>query len=270
MAQNQLTWEQAVLWLREQPEQQALVRSCYFDAPLDEAVDRYYRDPEWRAVRALLPKPPGRALDVGAGMGISSYALARDGWDVTALEPDPSGVVGAGAIRAVFAAKGLPVRIEQTWGEKLPFPDNYFRVVHCRQVLHHARDLPQLGRELGRVLMPGGTFIATREHVLVRKEDLPLFQAAHPLHRLYGGENAFLLREYLSALRGGGIRVARQLNPFASEINLFPETKDGLKKRIARRLRFPWPGLIPDFALELLGRRKKDPGMLYTFVGTKP
>ena len=51
--------------------------------------------------------------------------------------------------------------------------------------------------EVARVLKPGGTFIATREHVISKKEDLPVFLANHPLHRFYGGENAFVLQKYL-------------------------------------------------------------------------
>ena len=43
----------------------------------------------------------GQALDVGAGRGIASYALAREGFTVTVLEPDDSHLVGAGAIRSL-------------------------------------------------------------------------------------------------------------------------------------------------------------------------
>ncbi len=276
------TWEEAVAWLKNQPEKADLVRACFFDDPLPAAAERYYKSAEWREVRNFLqpnkrrskefrdaPQKLGLALDVGAGMGISSFALVRDGWDVVALEPDPSDIVGAGAIRSLFATTGLRVTIEQTWGEKLPFPDNTFTVVHCRQVLHHARDLGQLGRELGRVLKPGGVFIATREHVLARKGDLPKFLAAHPLHKFYGGENAYLLAEYLTALKEGGIHVTKVLNPFASEINLFPETKKALKRRLAAKIRFPLPDLIPDSALSWVGKMRKVSGALYSFVGTK-
>lgn len=153
-----MTWEQSVQWLREQPGQEALVRACYFDDPLPEAAERFRESAEWRAIAALLPPPPGAALDLGAGRGISSYALARDGWDVTALEPDPSELVGAGAIRALSRQSGVPIRVVGEYAESLPFPDGSFDVVNCRQALHHARDLWQTCREIRRVLKPGGHF----------------------------------------------------------------------------------------------------------------
>ena len=95
------SWEQAVAWLIAQPDRQDLVRDCYFDRPALEAARRFHLSEEWRAVRAFFPETRGRALDVGAGNGVAGYALARDGWDVTALEPDPSALVGARAIRAL-------------------------------------------------------------------------------------------------------------------------------------------------------------------------
>src|SRR3989304_10231248 len=96
-----MTWEEAVLWLKQQPDQTELVKACFFDDPLIETAERYYKSSEWEAVRELIPNPQGKALDLGAGRGISSYALAKDGWDTTALEPDKSKIVGAGAIRSL-------------------------------------------------------------------------------------------------------------------------------------------------------------------------
>lgn len=255
-------------WLKKQPDQTELVRACFYDDPLLAAAERYAASDEWRAVRSLLPPPPGKVLDVGAGRGISAFALARDGWDTVALEPDNSAEVGAGAIRNLVAESGLNIEVVEDWGERLPFADNSFDLVHCRQVLHHARDLPRLCREIGRVLKTGGTFIATREHVISRREDIDVFLAGHPLHKLYGGENAYLLQEYLSAIRSGGVEFTAVLNPFQSDINLYPETIAGLKRRIAAKLFLP-NVLIPNIALSWLGAMNKSPGRLFTFVGRK-
>lgn len=263
-------WEKAVLWLREQPGQQALVRDCFYDDPLGAAAQRYYEGSEWRAVRELLPAQPGRALDIGAGRGISSYALARDGWRVTALEPDASDIVGAGAIRALAGEARLAIDVAQEWGEKLPFADAVFDLVHCRQALHHARDLRQLCAEIGRVMKPGACFIATREHVISRSRDLQRFLDGHPLHHRYGGEHAYRLRDYLGAIEAAGIRVDRVLNPLQSDINLFPQTRQELQARIARRLFLPSPNLVPLSALGWLGGCLRRPGRLYTFTGRKP
>ena len=260
------TWEDAVVWLRNQPDQLELVRACFFDDPLRDAAERYYSSAEWIALRRLLAGRPGSALDLGAGRGISSYALARDGWQVSALEPDPSEVVGAGAIRSLAQEAGLEIRVDQEWGESLPFPDSTFDLVHGRQVLHHARDLKRLCAEVARVLKPGGLFIATREHVISKTDDLPEFLAAHPLHKVYGGEHAYRLDEYLTAIRGSGINLTRVLNPYQSDINLYPDTVVGLKRRLAKRMHVP-AVLIPDCSLAVLGAMSRVPGRLYTFVG---
>lgn len=269
MNDSQLTWEAAVRWLKSQPEQAELVRACFYDDPLIAAAQRYYESGEWRAVEGLMPTETGRALDIGAGRGISSYALAKSGWEVVALEPDPSTEVGAGAIRNLASEAGLSIAVEENWGETLPFADESFDLIHARQVLHHAHDLDQLCREAARVLKRGGVLIATREHVISREGDLQAFLDSHPLHRLYGGEHAYTLSRYLAAMAQSGIKIDKVLNPFASDINLYPDTADALKLRIANRLKLP-SCLVPRALIRLLGARNATPGRLYTFVGRKP
>jgi SAM-dependent methyltransferase len=266
-----VTWEEAVIWLRNQPGETELVRLCYFDDPAIDAATRFHRSREWKATQALLLNFPGkgRALDVGAGRGISSYALASDGWETSALEPDPSKIVGAQAIRELIDAAGLRIEVVQEWGEELPFPDGCFDLIYCRQVLHHARDLRQLCREIGRTLKPGGAFIAAREHVISRGADLEIFLSQHPLHRLYGGERAYVLEEYTAAIRGGGLAIRRILHPFSSEINLYPESRDSVRARIARKVFLPWPSLIPNWILACAGRWIQTPGRLFTFLCSK-
>ena len=275
------TWEEAVGSLLREPSQRQLVLDCFYDQPRSVAAERYARSPEWCAALELLPRPAGKALEVGAGHGIASCALARAGWKVTALEPDPSLLVGAGAIRALASECGLDIRVVEAFGEQLPFGDGEFDLVLARQVLHHARDLPQLCREMARVLKPGGTLLAMREHVISKPADLPRFLAAHPLHHLYGGEHAFELGEYRAALAGPGLRLVREIAPFDSPINFAPHTRASLKEEIVRRAaRVPGAGAVLkaalghervyDAFLRLLSRVDRRPGRLYSFVCSKP
>lgn len=220
-----MTWEQAVQWLRDQPKQQEFVRACYYDDPLIEAAARYESSEEWQAVLQILPGKIGKVLDLGAGRGISSYALAKAGWLVAALEPDPSPIVGRAAICALAEQSTLPIYALGGYAEQIPFADSQFDLVYGRQIMHHAQNLQTMCNEIVRVLKPGGTFIATREHVISQKGDLSIFLNNHPLHHLYGGENAYLLEEYLGALNKGGLRITQVLGPMATVINYFPATR---------------------------------------------
>lgn len=277
---ERLSWEEAVLWLKHQADQDELVRACYYDDPLIGAAKRYYESDEWNEVSRFLPESPGRVLDLGAGRGISSYAFAMDGWETTALEPDDSEIVGTGAICSLALEAGLCIEIENKWGEELPFEDKSFDVVHGRQVLHHAKDLNKLCIEVARVLKDGGVFIATREHVISKKADLKIFRENHPLHKLYGGENAYMLREYKSSIQGAGIRLKKVLGPLESAINYAPLGGEEMKKNVAGKFRrFGLSG----FFTSMLGRQlfwklfakafsfiNKTPGRLYSFVALKP
>lgn len=265
-----MRWEEAVALLRSQPENRELVKACYFDDPLAGAAKRFHASPEWQAAQKLFGPGGGQALDLGAGRGVAAYALAKDGFAVTALEPDPSALVGAAAIRALVAETGVVIEVVERWGEALPFADASFDVVHARQVLHHARDLDALAREVVRVLKPGGRLLATREHVVDSPEDLRAFLDAHPLHRLYGGENAYTLDRYLGALRGAGLRLKRVYSPWESDLNRFPETLGEIKKRLAGEIGFPFPRLLPDAYVHHRSRRLTAPGRLYSFWGVKP
>lgn len=229
-------WEEAVRWLREQPGREGIVRDAYYDDPLIEAAERYWRSEEWGAVRRIIGKGPGHALDAGAGRGIASYALARDGFTVTALEPDPSALVGAGAIRALGQEADLAIRVETELSERLPFADASFDVIFARAVLHHIEDLPAACREFHRVLRPGGVFVAAREHVISTADDLPAFFDSHALHHRYGGENAHPVSFYEAAIRESGLRLERTIGSLDSPINFGPQSESVIHRRIAEQV----------------------------------
>lgn len=275
-----VSWEAAVSWLMNQPDKQQLVRDCYYDPSVQQAAERYYNSPEWQAISRYVPDSKGFSMDLGAGRGIASYALARDGWQVAALEPDSSELVGAGAIKTLALENNLPISVSQEFGERINFDANTFELVFARQVLHHANDLEQLCAELFRVLKPGGSLIAVRDHVISSKKDLAAFFDVHPLHSLYGGENAYTSHEYLVALKKAGFKVKRVLRSFDSVINFAPYTEASLKAEIQQRIiKIPVFGKLSRILnidilyrslLRCLSFVDRRPGRLYSFVCFKP
>jgi SAM-dependent methyltransferase len=229
----------------------------------------------------LLPQG-GVALDVGAGRGIASFALAKSGFDVTALEPNSSSLVGADAIRSLVRETELPIKVAQVCSETLPFSDSQFDLVFARAVLHHTSDLSSACREFARVLRPGGILVAVREHVISRPEHLQAFLDSHPLHHLYGGENAFLLEDYSSAIQLAGLDLEQVLAPFESPINFAPRSEAELRAELSRRIGarlFRSQTLIEGFLRldsvwkplrTLLSHFDHRPGRLYSFVARKP
>lgn len=229
-------WEDAVRGLRGRSEYCDLVQFCYFDDSILGAAQRFAKSDEWGTTQELIEDKGDCALDVGAGRGIASYALARDGWQVSALEPDSGELVGTAAIRSLAHEADLSINVVEGAAEELPFDDNTFDLVYAREVLHHTADLSRVCEQVFRVLKPNGMFIAVREHVISKRSDLDPFLASHPLHKLYGGEKALLLDEYLAAFAEAGFSDTRTIGPFDSVINFFPLTRNEWRQRCAASL----------------------------------
>ena len=266
-------------WLRAQPDQQSTVRDNYFDLPVQAAAERYCASEEFGGVVALIGEGGGRSiLDLGAGNGIVSYSLARHGWRVTAVEPDPSAEIGAGAIRGLADGGGLTVSVIEG---RLPLSvaGESFDGVVCREVLHHLDDLPGAMRELARLLRPGGFLLAWREPVVDDAGQLAQFLESHPLHHKYGGENAFSLGQYVHAIEAAGLRVSRKLGHLETIINFYPGSEQQRRELLRWSVRRSLGGAgrvlsaLPGMAAFLERRviaRNRSPGRLVTLLAFKP
>jgi SAM-dependent methyltransferase len=120
--------------------------------------DAEYLDHEtWvRPAFELLGNLNGKSvLDYGCGHGMATTLLARTGAYVTAFDLSP-GYVNEARERA--RANGVQVNCVSADGEELPFADHSFDAVWGNAILHHL-DLAKAGRELKRVMKPGGVAV---------------------------------------------------------------------------------------------------------------
>jgi SAM-dependent methyltransferase len=256
---KRMTWEQAVRWVRARPGQEATVRVNYFDLPVASAAERFHAGEEFAEIVRLLGDGAGRrVLDYGAGNGVSSYALARAGWYVAALEPDPSDEVGAGAIRALARIPGVSIDVVDRAELPLPFPDEHFDAVFGRQVLHHVPDLDRAAAELARVVKRGGRVLITREHVVDNWWQKVRFLRNHGLNRLYHGENAYPLPRYVGALERAGLRVVQTWGPLESILNYYPGTEAERRAAVERATRRR--------TLRQVTMRDRTPGRAFSFL----
>jgi SAM-dependent methyltransferase len=272
------TYEESVKWLRSQPEHAWLVEASYLDEDNLAAAQRFAASEEFEAVAALLGLKNGMRLDIldlGCGNGIASYAFASLGHRVTALDPDPSADVGLAAAARLSPNVTGEIKTVRSFAESLPFADASFDVVYERQALHHFQDLRKGLAECARVLKSGGKLLATREHVVNDEAQLEEFLASHLLQPLHGGEHAYQLNEYLSAIEATGLRVKRCFAPYDTVINHFPESNDQVKWKVYEALKGRYgpaaPLLVRLKYFEERYRRHLSsncdfPGRLYSFI----
>ncbi|WP_431135813.1 class I SAM-dependent methyltransferase [Psychroserpens mesophilus] len=284
-----MTWEETIEYIRKDPEYTALVEHAYFDENLELNVSRFESSLEFVETLNLIKTHAPNAktiLDIGCGNGISTISFAKKGYQVTAVEPDPSKTVGAGAIQLLkdkFALKNVDIHVD--FAENINFPDDSFDVVYVRQAMHHANNLNKFVEECIRVLKPNGLLLTIRDHVIINDKDKAWFLKAHPLHKFYGGENAYTSQEYRQAIKNGGATIFKELKFYDSVINYFPKTDQEIaqeqEKKIAKRKKQITKkiGLIGNIPLFWwMYKRIKDynpldenevPGRMYSYIAIK-
>jgi SAM-dependent methyltransferase len=205
-------YERAVLALRADPNLWPHVLGSFLDEDFEQAVSRYAQSDEFAQCWAILERhlqPGSRLLDLGAGRGLTSVALARRNVHVTSVEYDPSDVVGVGALANYRGRLGLPLCPVRGDALQLPFLNNTFDLAFARTVLHHLADLGKGLKEIWRVLKPGGIFVAYSEHILSPFSDGKKFLQAHPCVPFGVDERAYPVFKYWWKFRLAGFRPLR-------------------------------------------------------------
>jgi SAM-dependent methyltransferase len=129
------------------PEQRA-ARASSFGSAADH-YGRYRPGPSAEAVEWVIPDRVGRVVDLGAGTGGLTRLLVGRADEVVAVEPDVR-------MRDVLIRTLPEVRTLAGAGESIPLPEGSAEVVVACASWHWMEPGPTL-REVGRVLVPGGT-----------------------------------------------------------------------------------------------------------------
>lgn len=121
----------------------------------------YFADLEtqrYRSHRHLLPSitsmaPGSSVLEIGCGIGLDSFTMAKHGLEVTAIDLTEVAVETA---RTRFEKAGLRAAFQVANAEEIPYMDDTFDYVYSFGVLHHVPDTERALSEVYRVLKPGG------------------------------------------------------------------------------------------------------------------
>lgn len=140
-----------------------------------------------------VPQPQSRVLDVGCGQGTQAIRLARQGHQVTGVDPSVELLERA---RASTEAEPREVRERLSWrrGDLFTAQDEGWDLVCCHGVLMYLPDLQAAITALVRLIRPGGVVsvltrnqagIAMRAGLSQRwQEALDGFDATHYTNRL--------------------------------------------------------------------------------------
>jgi ubiquinone/menaquinone biosynthesis C-methylase UbiE len=143
-------------------------------------------------VRAALPPPPARVLEVGAGEGELAGVLAAAGYDVTAIDPAGEPPV-------------LPVALED-----LDAPPRSFDAAVAMVSLHHVMPLGVSLRRLSEVLRHGARLVVDEFDVAQLDERASAWWLTHAGEDQDPAHHVAHMREHLHSLA----HIREQLAPW--------------------------------------------------------
>ena len=111
------------------------------------------------ALQGLTIRSDTKILDLCCGSGQTTQFLIKYSQDVTGLDASP--------LSLKRAKKNVPsAQYVEAFAEEMPFPDNYFDLVHTSAAMHEMQpmQLQQILQEVYRVLKPEGIFTLVDFH----------------------------------------------------------------------------------------------------------
>lgn len=179
----------------------------------------------YRFLRKGLPKG-ARVLDVGAGTGAALIELKKlfphiqeaVGLDVVQLEVDIA--------NSRLEEYGVDACVELYNGTHLPFPDNYFDVIHTSDVLGHVANVPAWLRELNRVLKSGGRLAMFSESKLGKHAFIRNYLMARGLNTDPHAEfhiSLYSKKELRALLEGAGFAVKKMYSAVWAKFLVHPD-----------------------------------------------
>jgi len=146
------------------------------EMPVSEHIkrNRFESKRTWDFLKTCeIPDSP-RVLDVGGSSGIGAYLFHSYSPHVVIVDIVPEFL----KIGEVCLAKKVDMDACLAMAEWLPFRDDSFDIVFCRQTLHHCDDPPRAIREMFRVAKTGGQVLILGEPCLpvppLRRERKPV------------------------------------------------------------------------------------------------
>jgi len=278
-----MNWEETIRYIRSQSEYSDLIKYAYLEEDLSLNLERYRQSGEfWEILRIFKQYSPKahKILDVGCGNGTTSIALALEGYEVTAVEPDKSDTVGTAAIQRLSEQYNVNnIAIIGSVLENVSLPNESFDIVFIRQAMHHANDLEIFISKAATLLKQGGLLLTIRDHVIFDEEDKEWFLVNHPLHKFYGGENAYRPDEYKMAIIKSGLTLIKEIKYYESVINYYPQEDPQKQYEIWKKSKKErWGNILAnDCVLFFYSRikgifplnEKRVPGRLYSYIAIK-
>jgi SAM-dependent methyltransferase len=210
-------------------------RAPFFEAVLQEerehqtSPEYYERDLAFikessLAVVALLwvlarvqPNPADmRSLEVGAASSWVSFMFAEQGYDAYACELEPNSLAVSALYKTARFGVGKRIVSDATL---VPFADNTFDLVICKEFAHHVKDKLSVMDEAHRVLRPGGFFV-----MLEPTKNL-VWDAVHLIRPDPHTDHANArVGQYLGAIDAAGFDIV-EVVPYHYSAGRFPLTR---------------------------------------------